>query len=75
MHQGPTIGSGASRTSLEHVLGSFESDNYNGSTPANGGETVSTLSVEALEASRGLRGPVNKPEKPISAEDNFALAA
>ncbi len=40
-----------------------------------GGETVSTLSVEALEASRGLRGPVNKPEKPISAEDNFALAA
>lgn len=40
-----------------------------------GGETVSTLSVEALEASRGLRGLVNKPEKPISAEDNFALAA
>jgi len=44
-------------------------------SPALGGETVSTLSVEALEASRGLRGPVNKPEKPISAEDNFALAA
>ncbi len=40
-----------------------------------GGETVSTLSVEALEASRGLRGPVIKPEQPISAEDNFALAA
>ena len=40
-----------------------------------GGETVSTLSVEALEASRGLRGPVNKPEQPTSAEDNFALAA
>ena len=43
--------------------------------PIDGGETVSTLSVDALEASRGLRGPVNKPETPIGAEDNFALAA
>lgn len=40
-----------------------------------GGETVSTLSVDALEASRGLRDLVNKPENTISAEDNFALAA
>ena len=48
---------------------------YNVGSPKHGGETVSTLSVEALEASRGLRGPVNKPEQPISAEDNFALAA
>jgi len=43
--------------------------------PNLGGETVSTLSVDALEASRGLRGLVNKPETPIGAEDNFALAA
>jgi hypothetical protein len=50
-------------------------DTMDVSKPHNGGETVSTLSVDALEASRGLRGLVNKPEKPISAEDNFALAA
>ena len=40
------------------TLGTMDHDN----TPI-GGETVSTLSVEALEASRGLRGPVNKPEQ------------
>ncbi len=36
---------------------------------------VSTLSFKASEASRGLRILVKEPEKNISAEDNFALAA
>ena len=40
-----------------------------------GGEMVSTLGVEASEASRGLRILVKEPETNTSAEDNFALAA
>ena len=40
-----------------------------------GGDMVSTVRVEAPEASRDPRNLVKEPGTTISAEDNFALAA